>query len=251
MFTPIQAQELSGFLVMGFIGMLLIALIAGTLAAFLYNRDAKIALENSVLRARIITREEVFREVSEELHDNVGQLLSTAKALLGLTERNMDLPPQTLVTAQETIGQAIKELRFLTRSFNLEWLKQFDLLENLEREIERINESGTLKIKLRYLENDIPIDKNGQLFIFRLIQEGIQNVLKHSIATQLKVDFSRQQSHLIITVTDNGEPYKTETKAGMGMLIMERRAKFMGGSIVRKSNPDGNTLLMKLPFTRQ
>ena len=67
--------------------------------------------EQQLLKSQVEVQETTYNVLSKELHDNVGQLLSTAKMLLGLTERSLDKIPDTLVTANATLGKAIQELR--------------------------------------------------------------------------------------------------------------------------------------------
>ena len=99
----------------------------------------KAKYEQELLQSKLETQEQTFQQIGKELHDNVGQLLSTSRMLLGLTERSLPNPPDTLLTANATLGEAISELRSLSKSLDKEWLEQFSFTDNLQTEISRIN----------------------------------------------------------------------------------------------------------------
>src|SRR6266513_5304855 len=91
----------------------------------------KQTFEQTLLQSQIEVQEATFSILAKELHDNVGQLLSSSKMLLGITQRNFSNAPETLTIAEETLGKAITELRSLSKSIDKEWLEQFDLIDNL------------------------------------------------------------------------------------------------------------------------
>ncbi len=114
----------------------------------------KQALQNqfteALLQSQLETHESTLHQISEELHDNIGQLLSSTKMLLGITGMNMDNTPDTLKTAEATLGKAIQDLRALSKSLNKEWLHQFNIVDNLKMEVDRINASRTIGAVLYY-----------------------------------------------------------------------------------------------------
>ena len=113
------------------------------------KQELQNSFQQEILKTQLETQEDTFYQVGEEIHDNIGQLLSSTKMLLGLTERSLPSIPDPLRTAQETLGKAISELRALSKSLNKEWLHQFNVIQNLETEIERINSSHVLKLELQ------------------------------------------------------------------------------------------------------
>src|SRR3954471_1551140 len=74
------------------------------------------SFQNEILKTQLETQENTFFQIGEEIHDNIGQLLSSTKMMLGLTERSLPSVPDLLRTAQETLGKAISELRALSKS---------------------------------------------------------------------------------------------------------------------------------------
>ena len=114
---------------------------------------------NQLMKAQLETQEYAFTQLGQELHDNIGQLLSTTKMLLGITERNLSEVPDTLKTAEETLGKAIQDIRALSKSLNQEWLQQFNLLENLNNELERINTVGEVQTEMNTPLTELPLHR--------------------------------------------------------------------------------------------
>lgn len=203
--------------------------------------------EETLLKARVEVQESTLSTLSKELHDNIGQLLSTAKMLLGITERSFDKPPDTLTTANETIGKAIGELRSLSKVLDKEWLEQFDLVANLKTEIERVNNAKALQIEMS-LPEKLKLKADEQIILFRIIQEAIQNAVKHSGASILLININLQAAGLFVSVEDNGSGYNAEDEAnGMGMLNIKHRASLLGGSVSFHTSAQGSSVKIYLP----
>jgi signal transduction histidine kinase len=171
-----------------FLGMIFLFLIV-----YYKGKKRKVQLEKEqmqqsfsqqLLQSQIETQEETMSILGKELHDNVGQLLSSTKMLIGITERSLDNPPATLLTANETLSKAIHELRSLSKSLNKEWLEQFNFIENIKAEATRINSSGMVTCSSAIL-TALPLKADEQLILFRIVQEAIQNALKHAKASHI------------------------------------------------------------------
>ncbi len=146
---------------------------------------------SQLLRSQIEVQEQTFSQIGKELHDNVGQLLSTSRMLIGLAERSLPKPPDTLLTANATLGKAINELRSLSKSLDKDWLSQFNLLENLKAEVIRVNTGSAISAHLHiHAEPALPSTK--QIILFRIIQEAVQNALKHSHCKVVDIYFYKK-----------------------------------------------------------
>ncbi|MBA4196525.1 MAG: hypothetical protein C0459_03120 [Chitinophaga sp.] len=209
------------------------------------------AFSQMLLQSQIETQEETIAQLGKELHDNVGQLLSSTKMLLGITERAIDNPPETLLTAEETISKAINELRNLSKSLSKEWLQQFDLIENLQAEIIRLNSSKIINIHFSHPEK-LVIDKDRQMILFRILQESIQNTLKHADAKNIFIDFLFTKNSLQIVFKDDGKGFDTAAKAnGIGIMNIKHRIKLLNGSIEWLSSSTNGTIInIGLPLNK-
>ncbi len=110
--------------------------------------DMQNSVKQELLKTQLETQEETFLQIGNEIHDNVGQLLSSTKILIAITERSLPFVPDTLRTASETLAKAIQDLRSLSKTLNKEWLEKFNIIENLLLETERINASRTIRTTL-------------------------------------------------------------------------------------------------------
>lgn len=195
------------------------------------KKRMKDEFENQLLRSQVEVQETTMAALGRELHDNVGQLLSTTKMLLGITERNTATLPDTFGTAQATLTKAILELRSLSKTLDKEWLEQFDFLQNIQSEIARINASQTLRILLEH-SGELRLNAEKQIILFRIVQEAVQNSIKHADAKTITITIHEAGQNLLLTISDDGRGMQSKIASqGMGLFNMEQRVKLMGGAI--------------------
>ncbi|MEO7523647.1 MAG: ATP-binding protein, partial [Ferruginibacter sp.] len=156
--------------------------------------------------------------------------------------------PDTLITANATLGQAIQELRSLSKSMDREWLEQFSFDENLVAEINRIHSTNV--INARYInEGDLPLKSDNQIILFRIVQESIQNAIKHAKPKNILVSIERSNTFINISIRDDGSGFMPGNEVnGMGVNNMKHRTKILGGTIKWQSESQlGTTVLITLP----
>ncbi len=217
----------------------------------LYQKEKEImqsSFQQEILKTKLETQEETLSALGKELHDNIGQLLNSTKLLIGVSQRKLTEIPDTLTIAEETLGTAINELRSLSKALNKEWLQQFNFIENLETEIRRINASDSLQIHFTNTGN-LPLKNDEQIILFRIVQEAMQNAIKHAHANNILITIV-QNEKLIVTITDDGTGISNivTSASGVGLLNMQHRTQLLGGSIEWKSSPKGTAVIINLPF---
>ncbi len=205
------------------------------------HRKMKEQFQTELLQSRIEVQEQTFQQIGRELHDNVGQLLSTSRMLIGLTERSLQTPPDTLLTANATLGQAIQEIRSLAKALDKEWLERFSFAENIQTMIERINAGK--KVAVEYVQTtDLPLRSDEQIILFRIVQEAIQNAIKHAAPTHMRIGVEQKAMHYLITISDNGKGFHTASVVqGLGLLNMRHRTQLLQGEIQFHSILNGGT----------
>lgn len=208
------------------------------------KKEMQRLFDQQLLQSQFEVQEHTYSALSRELHDNVGQLLNSTKLLIGVAQREIQHPPPVLDTANEILGNAINEIRSLSKSLDKEWLEQFRLLENISLEIKRINIAGTIHASLETAVEKVDLISDKQLILFRIIQEALQNVIKHSKATSVKIRISQKDHELYISVSDNGIGYHPEQMvvAGMGILHMRKRCEILGGNMQMTTGDFGRGL---------
>ncbi len=221
---------------------------------FLYDKQQlELSFRQEILKTQLETQEQTFLQIGEELHDNNGQLLSSAHMLINITERSMDLVPDTLKTANLTLAKAIQDLRMLTKSLNREWLHQFNVIENLKAEIERINATRTVNVSFESSMPDLPLEPEARVMLFRIIQEALHNSMKHSEAKNIAVSL-KNDPEIEVRISDDGKGFRMDTGdiKGIGLLNMNHRTSLLGGTISWTSFPSrGTTVIIRIPVQNQ
>lgn len=211
------------------------------------QQEAQKRFEQEIAETQIEIREETLRNISWELHDNIGQLLTLAK----IQTQNSGGNQSDLDEAAATIGKGLTEIRALSRLINPEALKNMTLKDALTMELERFNRMSYLKPTLTVKGTPITMDKKIETIIFRVLQEFFTNTIKHSKASQLHVDVLYTTDTLKVEARDNGVGFDyafAKAKNGIGLTNIESRGKLIGATIDITSQQGEGTQL-KLTYT--
>jgi len=196
--------------------------------------------ERELIETQIEIREETMRNISWELHDNIGQIMTLAK----VKAQNAGEDPEKMKQAAKIIGQGLEELRNLSKIIDPETLKKLNLDTALQMEMDRFN-------RLRFIEthlniNGLPfdIDNTSQTIIFRVLQEFFSNTIKHAQATTLDVALHYEKDMLKVIANDNGVGFEdSENSLGLGLRNMKNRAKLIGAELQISSKKNRGTSL--------
>ncbi|MBC8756337.1 LPXTG cell wall anchor domain-containing protein [Kordia sp. YSTF-M3] len=203
---------------------------------------AKREFENAIAETQIEIREQTLRNISWELHDNIGQLLTLAKIQLHQIEGcNEDISEVT-----ETISKSLTELRALSKLINPDALKNIMLPEALSLEVARFNRLNFIEATLTIKGEEQIIDDKAEIILFRILQEFFSNTIKHAKASKLDVTLTYENRRLTITAKDNGKGFNKSEDAsnkGIGLLNMKSRGKLIGAEIELESQLEKGTEL--------
>lgn len=203
--------------------------------------------EKLLLQSKIEVQEATLTTLAKELHDNIGQLLTSTKLLLGIGRMKLAEVPDSFVIAEETLGKAIVELRSLSKSLSKEWLQQFSLADNLQAEVSRININDSIPIQVS-LPQDLFLESEKQIILFRIIQEAMQNALKHANPQQIGIRLWIDNSYLHTTISDDGTGIVECNKESLGFANMKQRTASLLGTISwMPVNPKGCLVSIKIP----
>jgi len=206
------------------------------------QQQAESRFKEELIETQIEIREETLRNISWELHDNIGQLLTLAKIQL----QSMDEQSANIIEATETIGKSLIELRSLSKLINPDTFNKLTLIEGLQLEIERLNRLRYIDASLTFTEAFLFLDKKTEIIIFRILQEFFTNTIKHSKASQLMVEVTNDSDKLIIMAVDDGIGFNTESlnkDKGIGLSNIKNRASLIGADIVISSQKGVGTQL--------
>ncbi|SNR14312.1 sensor histidine kinase [Tenacibaculum jejuense] len=195
--------------------------------------------EREIAETQIEIREETLRNISWELHDNIGQLLTLAKIQL------QNATSESLDDISETITKSLNEIRSLSKLINPEFIKNIALKEALQLEIERFNRLQFIQATLQIKGEEKELNQKHGIILFRILQEFFSNTIKHAKGTKLEVSLSFEPEKLTIQAIDDGIGFNMEEiqKKGIGLENMKTRAKLINAEINLESKPNNGTEL--------
>ena len=199
------------------------------------------------------------RRIAENLHDSLGQTLSLA--YLKLSAINTDeFNPVTKKIWDDTFGllnKAIAESRELTYDLSPPILYELGLIPTFKWKLEQIEQKHQLKTRLIGEEVSLNVKKEVAIFIYRIVSELIQNVLKHANASELTIEIEHTPEKYYISVNDNGKGFETidgksTTKPdGFGLMSIKERLESFNGILDLKSMPGkGTTARIEIPLKK-
>lgn len=189
-------------------------------------------------------QEQTLNHVSQEIHDNVGQLLSLVRMQLNQVAAKGGTENQLIIDAQENIGRAMRDLRDMARGMSSDRIKLLGLYGSVEQEAQRIQQSGSFDVVTQCEGTIQPMGHQKEIILFRVIQESLQNVFKHASATRIDISFHYQPHLLQIEVKDNGKgfmPDKEKRSGGLGLMNMQHRVQLTGGELLLDSEEGAGT----------
>ncbi|KAA5535008.1 hypothetical protein F0919_10445 [Taibaiella lutea] len=248
--NEIAIAILGGSAIFIFLGITLIFLI------IIYRRkqqeyfNQKLILEENfrkeLLQAQLETQEQTFHSLSQELHDNIGQVLSLAKLNMSVIEMNsIDTESNEMVSqTKNLLNIAINDLRDISKTLNTEYVKEKDIKESIDRELAMLRR--TRKFSADFTINGTPffIKAERRLILYRIIQESLNNIVKHAGATHIVIDMSYTDNRLDIKITDNGNGFDIEkTRDGIGLMNIKQRSAMIDSKFNIESKPGTGTTL--------
>jgi signal transduction histidine kinase len=210
---------------------------------FVMLQKRRLAYHQEIVKTRIEIKEQTLKNISWEIHDNIGQILSTLVLYNHTLENNLpgEYKPKVL-ESRELIENAIKEVRALSKATNTDYIKTVGLLESVKLEMERFQRLKFLKINLIISGEIYRLNEENELILLRILQEFFTNTIKHSKASKLEVIFQYEPNELKITAKDDGIGIREDKKNGTGIINMQNRAKLIGAFFNFDSGSEGTTL---------
>jgi len=210
--------------------------------------EAKSKYEQELLKVKLELQEGAFLKVSSEIHDNIGQVLSSVSVTLQSLKAPVEIAPAIDVSANRII-EVTGELRHLSHMLNGVRVEQLGLIEAIKREITYLRLNKTIYVAFFHPDKaQLPELSGSQvLLMFRIAQESIHNVIRHSKATTLTVNliYTAQNNILKMQISDNGIGFlpATDQPVGMGLLTMRERAKLLNGELSVSKNGEAGSIV--------
>lgn len=201
--------------------------------------------QNQLLLSRIEAQEQSFKYFSEEIHDNIGQLLSIVK--MQLYDIKSSSREEAIVVKSgncvELMGKAITDLRNISHSFNTSFVSNAGLAAAIAKDFEYIRSAKNIKCTLHQSGDEYSLGGERELLVFRIVQEAVANALKHATPSAIDVFLHYLPEHLWVIIEDNGSGFDTARTArgGIGLNNMRMRAGLLDGSLSVDSQQEQGT----------
>ncbi|MBP6024700.1 sensor histidine kinase [Ferruginibacter sp.] len=246
-------QDIRYYFITSVIAFLLLGLFMLLLAA-LYsrkqqkNKNEKMKMQTQfqqeLLQTQIEIQEQTLKTISEEIHDNVGQILSLAKLNLNTLDNTAD---QKIQDTKNLVSKAINDLRNLSRSIHGDRIAQLGLQQSIEDELNILQNSGQFTTALKIVGNHYKLDPQKEMVLFRIVQEALNNAVKYSKAKNITVQLNYQPQIFSLTISDDGIGFNVAalpaSKTGIGLTSMQNRAALIGGAFTITSAAGNGTII--------
>ena len=216
--------------------------------------------QQELLRSQLEMQEITFKTIAQELHDNIGQVLSVIKLSLSILPMERAHPAyESVQTCRQMLNKVIFDMSNLTKSMHTDRIAQIGLVEAIRFDLDSIQRTGLLKVDLAVDGKEYKLEDQRSIFIYRMFQEMMNNILKHSKATQVNIAVNYSiDNKFVLKVEDNGVGFDLEKKrtqasssSGIGLKSMTNRASLIGAQIIVQSQPGkGTTIKVELPVER-
>lgn len=183
-------------------------------------------------------REETFRSISQEIHDNIGQSLSLVKLNMVTTNpQNSIQVAEKLEESKKLLSKTMQDLRNLAHSMNPDFLSSIGLPAAIRQQLGQLKRPGMYKTLFSATDPWPQRNIQKEFVILRVVQELLNNIVKHANATEIYIRMQYLEDELILIVKDNGKGFNPEQYPGngMGLISIGNRMKKINGTIKYES----------------
>jgi PAS domain S-box-containing protein len=212
--------------------------------------EEKIRRQQEIAKAVIDAQESERETLGRELHDNISQVLTTARLYLNCARDTPAMKENMINRSIETISSAIEEIRRLSKSMIETFHKEVGLELSLNDLIENIRMAQKCNIILQFsVPDEQRLDDKLKMTIFRIIQEQLNNTIKHAEASEVQIAVMQSSRLLRVSIADDGKGFDTTHKRkGIGITNIISRTELFNGRVKIDSSP-GNGCRMQISFT--
>lgn len=201
--------------------------------------------EHQLAEAQLDMQEYALNMLSQEIHDNVGQILSLAKLNLNIIMKEQK-ENETFVRIRELVTQAITELRELGNGHYTEKFVEKGLVSAIKHQVDQLGKTGMFAIDFHTQLEHISLEKHRFIYVYRIVQELLNNIVKHSGADKVAVSILSKEELIQIVVSDNGKGFADKDKAfnpGIGLTSIRQRAAMIGAMADFNTSPGAGTIV--------
>ncbi len=215
------------------------------------KEDMRNRFEQTLLNTQLEIQEHTFNYISQEIHDNIGQILSLVRINMNVLSEKFG--EDNFDTTDELLGKAIRDLRNLSHNLNSNRLKEIGIVEGLRSLIIQLDKTEKYTTEFISPENALSFMNNDHcLILYRMVQEVIHNILKHANATHIILEIKPKGNiSYFVTITDNGKGFDMKAlqgqNTGIGLQNIFSRAKLINSTVkVNSKEGEGTSIIFEI-----
>ncbi|MEW6210214.1 MAG: sensor histidine kinase [Acidobacteriota bacterium] len=216
------------------------------------------AAQEEFSRRLVSSQESERKRIAAELHDSLGQSLLVIKNRAFLGSKKIDDQKAALKQFDQitsAVSHAIEEVRSIAHDLRPLHLERLGLTAAIESIINDVSSSSEIKLSAHIDSIDGCFSPEAEINLYRIVQEGVNNIIKHSGAKEARVEIKRAAGRVSIRIQDDGRGFaagveagsdnkmNSSSRRGFGLLGISERARMLGGRCMIQSAPDKGTLL--------
>lgn len=201
------------------------------------------------LQSMINGQESERTRIARDLHDGMGGLFSTVKMHFSTLQQDTPAIKDNMLYQKtlDLINNAADELRKVAHNMMPEVLMKLGLIEALREFCNNISSGRLLEITFQTFGMEDRLNSSTEIMLYRIVQELVNNIIKHADATEAIIQINREQNRLSLTIEDNGRGFDTEeadVKRGMGLEAVRSRVVYLNGHVTVDSRKNIGTTIM-------
>ncbi|HEU4555836.1 MAG TPA: sensor histidine kinase [Chitinophaga sp.] len=215
--------------------------------------------EQELLRTQLEIQENIFGNLSQEIHDNIGQSLTfVSLSLLTVPVENGSEAHLYIEESRKMLQKAIAELRDLSKGLQTERIIEIGLVKAIEFELQRLERTNLYKTSFNFTDVQNLMDSQTETILFRTVQEMLNNIVKHARASELEIHLTHENDTINLEIRDNGIGFdpgilsEKEYSKGLGLRNIRKRAALIGGTCnINSIKNGGTTIRITIPVNKQ
>lgn len=213
--------------------------------------------DQEMLRTQLEIKEQTLKNISEEIHDNVGQILSLAILNLSAIElADTEKAALKIESVTNLVKKSVSDLRDLSKALDPDNISNVGLASIIRFELEMLEKTGMYRTTYRVSGTEHRFHSAREIVIYRIVQESLNNIMKHAGASEVEVKLIFSDDRLVIGIRDDGKGFDLSRldkgnvrQNGAGIRNMKNRALLIGAELEVKSVPlKGTQIQMAIPF---
>ena len=203
--------------------------------------------EQELLKTKLEIQEQTLNNISAEIHDNIGQTLSFIKLNINTIDLYApDAAQKKLLESKTLLSKVIQDLRDLAKTFNTDFISKTGLAKGLDQQLLFLKKTDLYETILSVNGEEVKYESHRELVIFRIVQELLNNVVKHAEASEIKITMDYLSDKLKITIQDNGKGFDIQQQQltgnkGLGLSNIHNRIRLIKGQVFYESKPGKGT----------